>query len=160
NGLEATFGADGPPELGSVDVPEGALAHVTIGSERLVPPELRHVQVLMLFNQATAAPDLFQRPDGTFVDAATHARLWSESFDGPGTFLVIGRCCDLGSDSYNDQLAAQRADLAATWIDGTVGVRSEQDSPVGGAVAIQQAAIDAGLLSDTEAAASRLITEL
>lgn len=160
NGLEATFGADGPPELGSVDVPEGALAHVTIGSERLVPPELRHVQVLMLFNQATAAPDLFQRPDGTFVDAATHARLWSESFDGPVTFLVIGRCCDLGSDSYNDQLAAQRADLAATWIDGTVGVRSEQDSPVGGAVAIQQAAIDAGLLSDTEAAASRLITEL
>ena len=52
----------------------------------------------MLFNQATAAPDVFQRPDGTFVDAATHVRAWSASFDGDVKFLVIGRCCDLGDN--------------------------------------------------------------
>ena len=108
-----------------------ALAHVTIGTERLVPPELRHVQVLMLFNQATAAPDLFQRPDGTFVDAPTHVgrvgrlvrrRRWQ--------FLVIGRCCDLGSDAYNDDLATQRA-AAGGDVDRRhrSSIRSEQDPP-------------------------------
>ena len=153
NGLEAVFG-DGD----AVDVPEGALAHVTIGTERLVPPELRHVQVLMLFNQAASAPDLFLRPDGSFVDAPTYVGLWADSFDGAVRFLVIGRCCDLGDDAYNDDLASRRADLAATWIDGTIGLRSEQDLPAGDAVAIQSDAVTAGLLSDEEAAAHRLIT--
>lgn len=153
NGLEAVFGAGD-----SVDVPPGALAHVTIGTERLVPPELRHVQVLMLFNQATAAPDLFLRPDGTFVDAPTHVGLWADSFDGAVAFLVIGRCCDLGDDAYNDGLASRRAELAATWIDGRVGLRSEQDAPAGDAVAIQADAVTAGLLTGEEAGAHRLIT--
>ena len=79
-----------------------------------VPPDdvdhvLRHVQVLMVFNQATASPDQFYRPDtGELVDAPTHVREWSASFDG-AEFLVIGRCCDLGDDDYNDDLAAARA---------------------------------------------------
>jgi hypothetical protein len=156
NGLDAVFG-DGD----TVEVPAGGLAHVTIGTERLVPPELRHVEVLMLFNQATAAPDLFQRPDGTFVDAPTHVREWAASFSGDVTFLVIGRCCDLGGNDYNKELATQRARLAAAWIEGTVAIRSEQDPPTGNAVKIQNDAVDDELLSaDTEAAPLRLITAL
>ena len=127
NGLDATL------TDGVVTVPAGALAAVsaaigtTADPDEPVPPddvsnELRYVRVLMLFDAATATLDQFYRPDGTLVDAPTHVGEWAASFDGDVKFLVIGRCCDLGSgpegDAYNDQLARDRAELAATWIDG------------------------------------------
>lgn len=168
DGRRVANGVDATLEDGRVTVPAGALAAVSaaIGTsadpDEPVPPddvgnELRHVQVQMLFNQATAAPDQFFRPDGTLVDAPTHVGAWAASFDG-AEFLVVGRCCDLGGDEYNDRLAADRATLAASWISAPVFARSEQQAASGDTARVQDAAVAAGLLDAVEAAAQRLIT--
>ena len=62
--------------------------------------------------------------------------------------------------TYNDDLALRRAALAATWVDGTVEIRSEQDPAVGDAVQIQDDAQADGLLTELEADDHRLITAL
>ena len=161
NGLDATVAG------GRVDVPDGALASVNaaIGTaddpDAPVPPDevdhaLRHVQVLMVFDEATAIAGQFYRPDGELVDAPTHVGEWSASFDG-AEFLVIGRCCDLGLPDYNNDLADKRADLAVTWIDGPAFGRGEQDAAAGDVARLQGLALGAGLLDAEEAKAQRLI---
>ena len=149
-GSTATITSDG-----GVTVPPGALAHVSVDGPPPPVEALRHVQVLMLFNQATAAPDQFMRTDGTLVDAPTHVAEWAASFDG-ATFFVVGRCCDLGADDYNAELARQRAILAASWIAAGAATRGEQDPATGDLAGLQR---EAGLSTD-EQAETRLINRV
>jgi hypothetical protein len=102
-----------------VDVPSDGLAKVTLADATPPPPPnaQRRIEVLMEFdrpkNDAEGLPTrVWQtaplgRSDGM---PFTHADLleWANRYPG-GQFLVIGRCDDLGTQSYNVELATRRA---------------------------------------------------
>ncbi len=134
-----------------VVTPPGALATVAlevgaVEDPDIVPPpvpetlEIRRLQVWFSYNETRVSrwgPGL--RPAGVAVDAldnATAARevaRWSAGFSG-AQFVVVGRCCDIGRDGPQADLARRRAAAAAGWLTGTVHGRGEQD-PTGGAPA-------------------------
>lgn len=101
-----------------VAVPDGALAIVTLASGGAAPvvDYDRHIQIL--FEYAKGVPiswgDL--APVGASAagsEADLHPQLlrWAAKYPG-ATFLVVGRCDDIGSDDYNDGLAQSRCDTA------------------------------------------------
>ncbi len=102
-----------PVDNSRVIVPPDGLARVTIaGAPPAVLMRDRHVQVLMDYD----TPDErrwgeLHRPAGTPLSGAfSQADLlaWAARYPG-AKFVVVGRCDDIGSDSYNTTLANERA---------------------------------------------------
>jgi hypothetical protein len=113
---DATLDAAAP----FVDVPNDGLAKVTLADSTPAAPVVaqRRIEVLMNFDMPKA--DSEATPTTVWQTAPlgrsngmpfTHADLleWANRYPG-GQFLVIGRCDDLGSSSYNTGLATRRAD--------------------------------------------------
>ncbi|MFQ5516926.1 MAG: hypothetical protein ACE5E8_05065, partial [Acidimicrobiia bacterium] len=103
----------------TIAVPEGALAEVALELGRPedpdAPPEpespdtsVRHVQVLMDFDDTTPLAWGEHRPVGAGAFSVDALREWAAGFTD-ARFVIIGRCDDLGSQAYNRNLANQRA---------------------------------------------------
>jgi hypothetical protein len=161
DGTLAASATEATVASGAVTVPEGAFAEVTLELGTAADPEatpdpapdtapIRHVQVLMEFNDDVPIRWGERRPT---EEAFTPERLraWAQGFSG-ATFLVIGRCCDIGQDGRNRDLARERAAAAVAWLAGsTVHSRGEQDAPDTGTAAAQDAVTPA-LTADEKAA--------
>ncbi len=102
-----------PADSTRVLVPADGLARVTIaGAPPAVLTRDRHVQVLMDYD----TPDErrwgeVHKPAGTPLSGAfsqSDLLAWAARYPG-AKFLVVGRCDDIGSDSYNLTLANERA---------------------------------------------------
>ena len=95
----------------TVDVPADGLARVTIaGAAPATPPTDRHVQVLMNFDTTHEESWGDAQPAGA-SGGFSQANLltWAARYPG-ASFLVVGRCDDIGSDTYNKDLARRRAE--------------------------------------------------
>ncbi len=166
-----TLAAFSPPATlagSAVTVPRGGLAEVTVeqgtGPDPVAPPppvteeEARHLEVLFEFGLSNpVAPGAYwvRTPQGATI--ADQVRAWAAFFPG-ATFAVIGRCCDLSSDDFNRQLAADRANAVADWLPAaSTQKRGEQTAPSAAMVTAQNG-ITPALSADAKAAA-RLITK-
>jgi len=151
---------------GAVTVPDGGLAEVTVelgsGLDPQAPPppvtenEVRRLEIR--FDYGLSNPVAFgayvPRTQEDTVEASVEA--WAQFFPG-ATFVVIGRCCDISSDSFNAALATDRASAVAAWLpSGSTLARGEQTAPTAAMTAAQDA-IDPAL-SDAAKGANRLIT--
>jgi len=151
---------------GTVTVPDGGLAEVTVelgrGTDPQAPPppvsenEVRRLEIR--FEYGLSNPVAFgayvPRTQQATVEASVRA--WAQFFPG-ATFVVIGRCCDISSDSFNAALATDRANAVAAWLPGgSTLARGEQTAP-SPAMAAAQDLIDP-TLSGAEKGANRLIT--
>ncbi len=100
-----------------VDVPGDGLARVTVSAG--APPVLlrdRHVQILMDFDTPNELRWGAHRPAGTPGSGALSQNdllAWAARYAG-ADFVVVGRCDDLGSASYNTTLASDRANRGRT----------------------------------------------
>lgn len=151
-----------------VMVPSGGLALVTIASGG-VPPTVehdRHVEILFEFATERALRWGADRPAGAGQggdEAGLQRQLlgWAANYPG-ATFLIVGRCDDLGDDTLNEGLATRRAKTAfdflttvpagsdLTAIDATRITRwGEQDG--------QPGSVMTSPLDDEEKAAQRLV---
>lgn len=151
---------------GTLDVPDGGLAEVTVGmgtptDPQGSPPPVTEQEVRRLeirFDYGLSNPVAFGRyvprtQEGT-IEATVQA--WAAFFPG-ATFVVIGRCCDLASDAFNATLSSTRAAAASAWLPGgSTQSRGEQTAP-GSAMAAAQDAITGPALSPAQKAAGRLI---
>ena len=151
---------------GAVTVPDGGLAEVTVGigsgtnPQAPAPPvteeEVRRLEIRFeygLSNPVAFGAYVPRTQEGT-IEATVRA--WAAFFPG-ATFVVIGRCCDLSSDSYNATLATNRANAVSAWLpSGSTQSRGEQTPPSGAMSAAQNAITPA--LSTNEKGANRLIT--
>ena len=94
----------------AVDVPPDGLARVTLAPP--APPVLlrdRHVQILMDFDTANELRWGTERPAGATTGFSQSDLLaWAARYAG-AQFIVVGRCDDIGSNSYNETLARDRA---------------------------------------------------
>lgn len=94
-----------------IDVPSDGLAMVTMAPAAPPPPlpTDRHVQVLMEFNTDHALSWGSLAPAGATVSYSQAALLtWAARYPG-AKFIVVGRCDDIGTASYNANLANTRA---------------------------------------------------
>ncbi|WP_156391916.1 MULTISPECIES: hypothetical protein [unclassified Roseateles] len=112
-----------------IDVPTDGLAMVTITPAAAPPPPPpatdRHVQVLMDYDLAVELSWGPLAPEGATVSFSQTALLaWAARYPG-AKFIVVGRCDDIGTDSYNASLATRRADrgraLLSTLLTGQSG---------------------------------------
>jgi hypothetical protein len=110
-----------------ITVPSDGLAMVTITPVAPPPPPAtdRHVQVLMDYDTSVELSWGPLAPEGATRSFAQTALLtWAARYPG-AKFVVVGRCDDIGSDSYNANLATQRADrgraLLSTLQSGSTG---------------------------------------
>ena len=101
----------------SITVPADGLAQVTIAAG---PPAVllrdRHVEILMDFDTDNETRWGEHRPAGVPGAGAfsqSDFLAWANRYPG-AEFIVIGRCGDLGSASYNEDLANERATRAET----------------------------------------------
>ncbi len=141
----------------TVTVPDGGLAEVTVGlgsgtrPDEPAPPvteeEVRRLEIrfeLGLSNPVAFGAYVPRTQEGTL--AAT-VQAWAEFFPG-ATFVVVGRCCDIGTDDYNARLAADRADAVAAWLpSGATQDRGEQTAP-SAAMTTAQDAVSPPLTAD------------
>ncbi len=110
----------------TVTVPRGGLAEVTLeqgtGTDPVTPPppvteeDARRLEILFeygLSNPVTRGAYWMRTPVGTSIE--DQVRAWSAFFPG-ATFVVIGRCCDLSSDTFNATLATDRANAVKAWL--------------------------------------------
>ena len=100
-----------------VTVPGDALAQVTLelGSEAgpdapptptdEPPPPVRHFELFMQFDSTNPIP----------AGGLDQLLAFAGGFDD-GDFVLIGRCDDIGSDTYNKDLAQRRADVAGEFL--------------------------------------------
>lgn len=105
-----------PADRTRIDVPADGLAMVTIAPAAPPPPPAtdRHVQVLMDYDTDHELSWGPLAPEGATVSFSQAALLtWAARYPG-ATFIVVGRCDDIGSDSYNASLATQRAERGRT----------------------------------------------
>lgn len=125
---QATLDASDPSR---VTVPSDGLAQVTIAAGP--PPVLlrdRHVQILMDFDTDNETRWGEHRPAGVpGAGAFSQSDLlaWANRYPG-ADFVVIGRCGDLGSASYNEVLANERATRAEALL--TVLQSGQSGTPV------------------------------
>ncbi|MFN4059800.1 MAG: hypothetical protein ACK4IA_03495 [Paracoccus hibiscisoli] len=154
---------------GGVALPDNILARVTFdtGTAPPSPPAParpdRHVQLLFQFAKAEVTGWGLARParDDLTGDAGIQAQLraWAAQYPG-ASFVMIGRCDDLGDDALNRRLARDRVGIAHRLLTdaggagtavaaGDVAFWGEQDGPP------SDAATD--MLTAQEAAADRLI---
>lgn len=110
-----------------ITVPSDGLAMVTITPAAPPPPPAtdRHVQVLMDYDTSVELSWGPLAPEGATRSFSQTALLtWAARYPG-AKFVVVGRCDDIGSDSYNANLATQRADrgraLLSTLQSGSTG---------------------------------------
>jgi hypothetical protein len=99
-----------------IDVPADGLAMVTITPAAPPPPPAtdRHVQVLMDYDTSVELSWGPLAPEGATVSFSQTALLtWASRYPG-AKFVVVGRCDDIGSDSYNASLAMKRAERGRT----------------------------------------------
>lgn len=152
---------------GAVVVPDGGLAEVTVGlgtptdPQEPAPPvteeEVRRLEIR--FEYALSDPVAFgayvpRTIEGTIESTV---RAWAAFFPG-AQFVVIGRCCDLSSDTYNRRLATDRATAVSGWLPGGSTLpRGEQTAPSATLAAAQDAITDPALSGDQKGA-NRLIT--
>jgi len=154
-----------------VDVPAGALALVTISSGGAPPPPTpsaadRHVDILFAFNSGSALSWGSHPPSpgaaaGGDADFQRQLLSWAANFPG-ATFLVVGRCDDLGGDALNAALARTRRDTALRLL--TTALAGSALVPVAlaqitawGEQDGQPGSIASSPLDSEEAAAQRLI---
>ena len=140
DGSLAPFSKQATLAGGTVTVPDGGLAEVTVeaGSgldpDKPPPPvteeEVRHLRIV--FEYGLSNPVSFE----TFLPRTQQGTLeasvasWAQFFTG-ATFVVIGRCCDLSSDAYNATLATSRATAVGGWLPGgSTLTRGEQTAPI------------------------------
>ncbi|WP_299450782.1 hypothetical protein [uncultured Serinicoccus sp.] len=180
-GLESTydltrFHRDGtyitasePATLGGtvgVTVPEGALAAVTLGrgssTDPSAPPppvteaEIRHLSVRYGFNSADPEAWGSYAPNSTAGNVAVEIQEWARYFPG-ARFLVVGHCCDIGSDSQNANLARSRTTSITQHLpSGVVDARGEQEAATGQVLTTQNG-VPASAMSATERATGRTI---
>ena len=160
------FGMNSSLSGGAVTVPDGGLAEVTAelgsGLDPQAPPppvtedEVRRLEIRFDFglSNPVAFGAYVPRTQEDTVEASVEA--WAQFFPG-ATFVVIGRCCDISSDSFNAALATDRANAVAAWLPGgSTLARGEQTAPSAAMVTAQNA-IDPPL-SDAAKGADRLIT--
>ncbi len=111
-----------PAAAEKVDVPDGALAIVTIAAGG-APPVVthdRHVQILYEFATGRALRWGGNRPaavgsGGSEGDLHKQLLAWAANYPG-AEFLIIGRCDDLGTDALNATLAHSRRDTALRFL--------------------------------------------
>lgn len=135
---------------GTLTVPKGALAEVTLGvgtpANPVAPaptaePPFRHMRLRMTFNQTDPTGwRLIRRAGGNPYGPATPyprfagareqvntpeealhlgnpgpaLQQWVQSLPAGARFIVVGRCCDLGTEARNRQLANDRAEQGKT----------------------------------------------
>ena len=104
-----------PAAAAKVTVPADGLAHVMfrMGGAPAEYDHDRHVQILMAYDKDEVLGWGPLRPalaGGGATQATIHRDLldWASRYPG-ARFLVIGRCDDIGGNSYNDTLATTRA---------------------------------------------------
>ena len=150
---------------GTVTVPDGGLAEVTLEAGRSTDPdaapaavaeqEVRRLEIRFEFG--LSSPVAFGKyvprtQEGT-VEASVRA--WAQFFPG-AKFVVIGRSCDISSDAFNAGLATDRASSVAAWLpSGSTLSRGEQTAPSAAMSAAQDAVGPA--LTAAAKAANRLI---
>lgn len=158
-----------PATLGGtvgVTVPEGALAAVTLGrgagTDPSTPPppvteaEIRHLSVRYGFNSADPEGWGSYAPNSTTGNVPVEIRQWARYFPG-ARFLVVGHCCDIGSDDQNRDLARSRiASIAQHLPSGVVDARGEQEAATGAVLTTQQS-VPISEMSASERAAGRTI---
>ncbi|AGT11059.1 OmpA family protein [Paracoccus aminophilus] len=105
-----------------VDVPDGALALVTLsdGGASATAEYDRHVQIVFEYANGTPLGWGGLRPAavasaGSPADLQRQLLAWAANYPG-ANFLVIGRCDDIGSDSYNKTLAQTRRDTGLRFL--------------------------------------------
>ncbi|MCB6178583.1 hypothetical protein LHP98_10615 [Rhodobacter sp. Har01] len=117
-----------PADVAQVSVPDDGLAHLRflVGGAAGTDEHDRNLRVFMTYDTdsvegwqpAFASPTAAMRAEfrkpaqalGSGGEATVHRDLLAWAANYPGArFLVVGRCDDIGSDSYNDGLAAERA---------------------------------------------------
>lgn len=116
-----------------ISVPSDGLAMVTIAPAAPPPPPPtdRHVQVLMDYDTAHELSWGPLAPAGATVSFSQTALLtWAARYPG-AKFVVVGRCDDIGSDSYNAGLASQRAERGRALL--TTLQAGQSGTPVPGA---------------------------
>jgi hypothetical protein len=160
------FGTAATLSGGTVTVPDGGLAEVTVevgsGTDPEAPPppvteeEVRRLEIR--FEYGLSNPVAFgayvPRTQEDTVEASVRA--WAQFFPG-ATFVVIGRCCDISADNFNAALATDRANGVAAWLPGGAALsRGEQTAPSAAMVTAQNGV--APPLSADEKGANRLIT--
>ncbi|MEP2234723.1 MAG: hypothetical protein ABJM58_03700 [Alteripontixanthobacter sp.] len=131
----------------TVSVPAGMIAEVAVDQlEAALPaPDSRHIQVLFQFDSDQPVGWGPEEPADAGSDIAAAVLKWAEEFPG-ASFQIIGRCDDVGSDSYNIDLAQHRADAAAALLPqgSTIQAIGEQSivSLLPGAAALIEPDID------------------
>lgn len=166
DGSLTTFGTQATASGTSVTVPDGGLAEVSVQAGSGTDPDapanpvtedqVRRLQVRFGYNDTAVEAWGVYVPTTQEGTIEASVRKWASFFPG-ATFVVIGRCCDIGPDAHNADLATERANAVVPWVTGpgTVLSRGEQTAP-SGAMATAQDAITPGL-SSAEKAAGRLI---
>ena len=107
-----------PAATARVAVPSDGLAHVLFRLGGAAPEydHDRHVQILMVYDKGEIVgwgPLRPARAGGGAGEANVHRDLldWAANYPG-ARFLIVGRCDDIGSDSYNVTLAQTRFEKA------------------------------------------------
>ncbi|TYO85380.1 hypothetical protein [Oceanicella actignis] len=117
-----------------VDVPAGALALVELNEGGAAPVERedRHIQILFAFDSDDLAGwGDAHAPIGNAGSDQHEALLeWAANYSGDVTFVVIGRCDDVGSDAYNVGLGQRRAEKAASLLRTPTAGRAAVSAPV------------------------------
>ncbi|WP_109474662.1 hypothetical protein [Ornithinimicrobium cavernae] len=150
----------------TVTVPDGGLAAVTVevghGVDPTAPPPsveeaaVRHLSVRFGFNAAD--PEGWGRfaPNNASGHVSVEIRDWASYFPG-ARFLVVGHCCDIGTNDQNNRLAGERiASITQHLPAGQVDARGEQEAATG-SVALTQGSVPLSEMSATERAAGRTI---
>ena len=152
---------------GTVTVPDGGLAEVTVAlgtptepeqpADPITEDEVRRLEIR--FEYGLSNPVAMSRYVTRIQEPTLEAtvRKWASFFPG-ATFVVIGRCCDISSDSFNATLATNRANAVAAWLPAGALARGEQTAP-SAAMTTAQNAITNPPLSAAEKDDTRLIKQ-
>ncbi|WP_062517081.1 hypothetical protein [Demequina gelatinilytica] len=109
-----------------VAVPAGALALVTLSTDPAPPPPApvehdRHVRIVFEYNKAEPTRWSDEAKPAGVAQAGSpdgiHRQLlaWAARYPG-ASFLVVGRCDDIGGDDFNKDLASRRRDTAVRYL--------------------------------------------
>ncbi|HGG03900.1 MAG TPA: hypothetical protein ENK28_00430, partial [Aliiroseovarius sp.] len=148
----------------SVSVPAGVISEVVIneGGAAAETEELRHIQVMYQFDDAGFFSWRMVKPGqtgGFGPDSNSRSDLlaWAAKFPG-AEFQIIGRCDDVGGDTYNLGLAESRANAAKTFLTTSVNnvtavdpakVHVDGEQSINGLLAGSAHLIDPDLADDT-----------
>jgi hypothetical protein len=136
SGVLAGAGGQATHSGATVTVPDGMIAEVAIdeGGAPAETVEDRHVQVLFNFDDQVPVswgkkpPQKAKQPFGDSGTQIHEALLgWAANYPG-AQFQVIGRCDDVGTDTYNIELANRRATAVLNLLTTQAGGQTELDA--------------------------------